>query len=120
MRSTRKIPTSRILAYFAFYFVLKAAYQNSNQFVLENLALAHRAAGDGDRAAAIAHLQRTRFRPHTVRFTGIERLAGRFRANLRFDDHPRIARRNLDIALENRDLLERLPGSTLLRLPTAS
>ena len=35
-------------------------------------------------------------------------------------EHARIARRNLDIALENRDLLERLPGSTLLRLPTAS
>jgi GntR family transcriptional regulator of vanillate catabolism len=32
-------------------------------------------------------------------------------------EHARIARKNLDIALENRDLLERLPGSTLLRLP---
>lgn len=35
-------------------------------------------------------------------------------------EHARIARRNLDIALENRDLLERLPGSTLLRLPAAA
>ena len=34
-------------------------------------------------------------------------------------EHARIARRNLDIALENRQLLERVPGSTLLRLPAA-
>lgn len=35
-------------------------------------------------------------------------------------EHARIARRNLDVALENRDILERIPGSTLLRLPAAS
>jgi GntR family transcriptional regulator of vanillate catabolism len=35
-------------------------------------------------------------------------------------EHARIARQNLDIALENRQLLERLPGSQLLRLPTAT
>jgi GntR family transcriptional regulator of vanillate catabolism len=35
-------------------------------------------------------------------------------------EHARIARRNLDVALENRDLLERVPGSTLLRLPAAA
>jgi GntR family transcriptional regulator of vanillate catabolism len=35
-------------------------------------------------------------------------------------EHARIARRNLDVALENRNLLERVPGSTLLRLPAAS
>ena len=34
-------------------------------------------------------------------------------------EHARIARINLDVALENRHLLERLPGSTLLRLPAA-
>ena len=34
-------------------------------------------------------------------------------------EHARIARRNLDIALENRQLLARVPGSTLLRLPAA-
>jgi GntR family transcriptional regulator of vanillate catabolism len=34
-------------------------------------------------------------------------------------EHARIARRNLDIALENRHLLERVPGSTLLRIPAA-
>jgi GntR family transcriptional regulator of vanillate catabolism len=32
-------------------------------------------------------------------------------------EHARIARRNLDIALENRHLLEHVPGSTLLRIP---
>lgn len=35
-------------------------------------------------------------------------------------EHARIARRNLDIALENRHLLERVPGLTLLRLPAAT
>jgi len=35
-------------------------------------------------------------------------------------EHARIARRNLDIAVENRQLLEHLPGSTLLRLPAAA
>ena len=34
-------------------------------------------------------------------------------------EHARIARQNLDVALENRQLLERVPGSTLLRLPAA-
>jgi GntR family transcriptional regulator, vanillate catabolism transcriptional regulator len=34
-------------------------------------------------------------------------------------EHARIARRNLDIALENRHLLDRVPGSPLLRLPAA-
>ncbi len=34
-------------------------------------------------------------------------------------EHARIARINLDVALENRHLLEHLPGSTLLRLPAA-
>lgn len=35
-------------------------------------------------------------------------------------EHARIARQNLDIALENRHLLDRVPGSTLLRLPAAA
>ena len=34
-------------------------------------------------------------------------------------EHARIARQNLDVALENRQLLEHLPGSPLLRLPVA-
>jgi GntR family transcriptional regulator of vanillate catabolism len=35
-------------------------------------------------------------------------------------EHARIARRNLDVALENRRLLEQVPGSTLLRLPAVT
>ncbi len=35
-------------------------------------------------------------------------------------EHARIARQNLDIALERRHLLDQVPGSTLLRLPAAS
>jgi GntR family transcriptional regulator of vanillate catabolism len=42
------------------------------------------------------------------------------RADALAREHARIARQNLDNALENRQLLERLPGSTLLRLPNAS
>ena len=34
-------------------------------------------------------------------------------------EHARLARRNLDLALAHRDLLEQVPGSTLLRLPAA-
>ncbi|TWT02675.1 DUF2145 domain-containing protein [Reyranella sp. CPCC 100927] len=65
------------------------SYQNSNQFVLENLALAQIGAMDGDRETAIDHLQQTRFQPHVVRFSGLERIGGSFKANVRFDDHPR-------------------------------
>ena len=39
------------------------------------------------------------------------------RADAIAQEHARIARQNLDIALDNRQLLEHLPGSTLLRLP---
>ena len=35
-------------------------------------------------------------------------------------EHARIARQNLDNALKNRQLLDRVPGSTLLRLPAAA
>ena len=35
-------------------------------------------------------------------------------------EHARLARRNLDVALENRDLRERVPGSTLLRVSVAA
>jgi GntR family transcriptional regulator of vanillate catabolism len=35
-------------------------------------------------------------------------------------EHARIARRNLDVALANRQLLDRVPGSTLLRIPAAA
>jgi GntR family transcriptional regulator, vanillate catabolism transcriptional regulator len=35
-------------------------------------------------------------------------------------EHARMARRNLDVALENRDLLDRVPGGTLIRLPYAT
>jgi GntR family transcriptional regulator, vanillate catabolism transcriptional regulator len=35
-------------------------------------------------------------------------------------EHARMARRNLDVALENRDFLDRVPGGTLIRLPYAT
>lgn len=64
------------------------AYQNSNQFVLENLALARAGLMDGDRADAIAELRRSGFHPHRVRFSAVERLGSALRANVHFDDHP--------------------------------
>jgi GntR family transcriptional regulator of vanillate catabolism len=42
------------------------------------------------------------------------------RADALAREHARIARQNLDNALENRQLLDRLPGSTLLRLPATA
>ncbi len=42
------------------------------------------------------------------------------RADALAREHARIARRNLDVALANRLLLDRVPGSTLLRVPAAS
>jgi GntR family transcriptional regulator of vanillate catabolism len=42
------------------------------------------------------------------------------RADALAREHALIARRNLDNALENRQLLDRLPGSTLLRLPATA
>ena len=42
------------------------------------------------------------------------------RADALAREHARIARQNLDNALENRQLLDRLPGSMLLRLPAAT
>jgi GntR family transcriptional regulator of vanillate catabolism len=35
-------------------------------------------------------------------------------------EHARIARQNLDVALENRELFDRVPGSTLMRVPAAA
>jgi GntR family transcriptional regulator, vanillate catabolism transcriptional regulator len=35
-------------------------------------------------------------------------------------EHARLARRNLDVALQNRDVLDHLPGGTLIRLPYAT
>jgi GntR family transcriptional regulator of vanillate catabolism len=40
------------------------------------------------------------------------------RAEAMAQEHARLARRNLDVALENRHLLDHVPGSMLLRLPT--
>lgn len=79
--------------YSAVAYPFATAYQNSNQFVLENLALAHSGLTGGGRDAAVRHLRHTDFQPHVVRFTGFERLGGAFKANVRFDDHPDAAER---------------------------
>ncbi|HEX2890986.1 MAG TPA: DUF2145 domain-containing protein [Vineibacter terrae] len=87
-------------------------YQNSNQFVLENLALARVGRLDASRAAAIAELRQSGFEPHTVRFTRLERLGGRFRANVRFDDHPRTAANDNRYAVVTVQAIERWLAST--------
>ena len=73
------------------------SYQNSNQFVLENLALAQIGVAGGGRETAIEHLRRTKYQPHVVRLTGFERFGGNFRANVHFDDHPARRRRTTAI-----------------------
>lgn len=77
--------------YSAMSYPFATSYQNSNQFVLENLALAQAGAAAGGREAAIARLRATGYAPHVVRLTGFERIGAGMRANVRFDDHPRDA-----------------------------
>ncbi len=55
---------------------------------------------------------------HVALLEAIEHREGA-RAEAIAREHARLARRNLDIALQNRDLLDRVPGSTLLRLPSS-
>ena len=63
-------------------------YQNSNQWVLEVVAVAL-SAGTVDRTAAHRVLQRTGYSPQQVRIGALERLgASMFKANIRFVDHP--------------------------------
>lgn len=77
--------------YSAMSYPFATTYQNSNQFVLENLALAQLGATTGGREAAIARLRGTGYAPHVVRLTGFERIGAGMKANVRFDDHPREA-----------------------------
>lgn len=71
-------------------FPFSTKYQNSNQWVLELLALAiDGGATVKDRASAQAWLKARGFQPTTVELGTLDRLAGRvFRANVAFDDHP--------------------------------
>lgn len=63
------------------------AYQQSNQWALETLALAE--AGADDRARAQAWLQFQRYAPAPLRIDAMTRLGARItRANIAFDDHP--------------------------------
>ena len=55
---------------------------------------------------------------HVAILEAIERREGA-RAEAIAQEHARLARRNLEVALENRQLLDHVPGSTLLRLPAA-
>jgi GntR family transcriptional regulator of vanillate catabolism len=56
---------------------------------------------------------------HHALVDAIERREGA-RADAIAREHARIARKNLDVALENRALRERVPGSSLLRLSAAA
>lgn len=98
--------------YSALAYPFATAYQNSNQFVLENLALARAGAVGGGRESAVEELRRSDFQPHTVRFTGFERLAGGFKANVRFDDHPRAASQENRYAVVTVAAMERWLVST--------
>jgi hypothetical protein len=98
--------------YSAVAYPFATAYQNSNQFVLENLALAHSGAMTGSRDTAIRHLRETGFQPHVVRFSGLERLSGSFKANVRFDDHPPSAARENRYAVVTVQAVERWLSAT--------
>ncbi len=93
--------------YSAIAYPFATTYQNSNQFVLENLALAHVGRRDGDREAAIEHLQRTQFHPHTLRFSSVDRLGSSLKANVRFDDHPRASAETNRYAVVTVEAIER-------------
>jgi hypothetical protein len=78
-------PKYNMLAY-----VYSTRYQNSNGWVLENLAAAAAPGGQvEDRAAAQAWLRATGYQPPTIEVPALVRLGARLlRANVAFDDHP--------------------------------
>ncbi|MGR4867370.1 DUF2145 domain-containing protein [Variovorax sp. LARHSF232] len=64
-------------------------YQQSNQWVIETMALAMEPAGVDGRARAQAWLQFKGYEPTTLRLSPLTRLGGRISsANVAFDDHP--------------------------------
>ncbi|MCC2957457.1 DUF2145 domain-containing protein [Massilia sp. IC2-477] len=71
-------------------YVYSTRYQNSNQWVLENLAAAFAPAGQVEtRLEAQKWLRSIGFQPPTVEVPAAVRLGARmFRANVAFDDHP--------------------------------
>ncbi len=69
------------------------AYQQSNQWAIETLAMAAAGAGSrpdiGTRAQAQAWLQSQGYQPTTLRLGALTRLGARATAaNIAFDDHP--------------------------------
>jgi hypothetical protein len=78
-------PRYNMLAY-----VYSTQYQNSNQWVLENLAAASAPPGDvATREEAQSWLKGLRYQPPTLQIPATVRLGARmFRANVAFDDHP--------------------------------
>jgi hypothetical protein len=78
-------PRYNVVAY-----VYATQYQNSNQWVLENLAAASAPAGEvATRAEAQAWLKGMHYQPPTLQIPATVRLGARmFRANVAFDDHP--------------------------------
>ncbi|MBS0450972.1 MAG: DUF2145 domain-containing protein [Proteobacteria bacterium] len=64
-------------------------YQQSNQWVIETLAMAMEPSGASERARAQAWLQFKGYEPSTIRLGPLTRLGGRITAaNVAFDDHP--------------------------------
>ena len=78
-------PRYNVVAY-----VYATQYQNSNQWVLENLAAASAPTGEvATRAEAQAGLKGMHYQPPTLGIPASVRLGARmFRANVAFDDHP--------------------------------
>lgn len=76
-------------------------YQNSNQWLLELIAVSLSPNAPGSREEAQAYLRRTGYRPDRIEVPFLKRFGARlFSANIRFDDHDRIdpGERRLQVA----------------------
>lgn len=75
-------------AYSTLAYPFSERYQNSNQWLLELLALSA-SGGPLHRRQAQLHLRNSGYRASTVQLPALQRLgAALFKANVRFDDHP--------------------------------
>ena len=89
-----KGPRARLLrlnepAYSVVSYAWGQKYQQSNQWVIETLALAMEPSGVSERGRAQAWLQFKGYEPSTITLGPLTRLGGRITAaNVAFDDHP--------------------------------
>ena len=87
LRDNRQVARMHQAAYNMVAYPWSTRYQQSNQWVLETLAMA--AGGAADRGQAQSWLSRQGYEPTTLRLSAFTRLGARATAvNVAFDDHP--------------------------------